>query len=200
MGEYLRLLTTNDQEIPLATLQRAVPFCAVWPIDNPDGSGSPQLAIGPEPNSSGRIWAIVERDEVGEGTLGADEVAEFRESLQLGGPPSAVLWLHDYLGRVRAIYAIHLRPDTIQDDPDAIRAIGMIREALRGVVGGIMEYDDFGFTNESGRVIWLIPRVTPEGKLDVARLDESTGEWISDSLNLSDSARLSEFLSGRTSA
>jgi len=195
MGEYLRLLTIDDQDIPLASLQRAVPFCAVWPIDA-RGSTDHELAIGPEPSSPDRIWAVVERDEVSPGTLGADEIAEFLDNLDQGGPPSAIRWLRNYLGQVRTIYAIRLHPEAILEHPDAIRAIGIFRETLRELLGGITEYDDFGFTNESDRLIWLIPKIVPKGTLDVAILDESTGEWAPYSLDLSKSDQLSAFLRG----
>jgi hypothetical protein len=197
MAEYLRLLTIDDQEIPLATLQRAVPFCSVWPVQHRLSSGN-DLAIGPEPGPTGAgpIWAIVERNEATVGTRAAAVIAAFLDGLELGGPPSAVRWLRDYLGRVRAIYAIRLFPEAILEHPDAIRAIQTIRETLREVVGGITEYDDFGFTNESDRLIWLIPKVEPKGQLDVALLDDSTGEWLPYPLDLSDRDRLAAFLRG----
>jgi len=200
MADYLRLLTVDDQDVPLATLQRAVPFCAVWPIEHRLPPGH-DLAIGLErgPSGVGPIWAIVERNETAPGTPGACEVAEFLDNLELGGPPSAVRWLRDYLGRVRVIYAIRLFPDAILEHPDAIRAIQILRETLRDAVGGITEYDDFGFTNESDRLIWLIPKVEPKGKLDVALLDESTGDWLPFPLDLSDGDKLAAFLRGEAS-
>ena len=47
MGDYLRLLTINDRDIPLATLQRAVPNVAIWSVDHPGILGN-YLAIGGE--------------------------------------------------------------------------------------------------------------------------------------------------------
>lgn len=200
MAEFLRLLTIDDQEIPLATLQRAVPFCAVWPVQHRLSEGN-DLAIGPEPGPTGAgpIWAVVERNETTAGTRGAAEIAAFLDGLEVGGPPSAVRWLRDYLGRVRAIYAIRLFPDAVQEHPDAIQAIQTLRETLREVVGGITEYDDFGFTNEGDRLIWLLPDVEPKGDLDVALLDESTGKWLPYPLDLSDDAKRAAFLRGEAS-
>jgi hypothetical protein len=197
MAEYLRLLTVDDREIPLATLQRAVPFCAIWPVHHRLSKDN-DLAIGPElgPTGTGPIWAIVERNKTSAGTTGAGEIAEFLDGLELGGPPSARRWLRDYLGRVRAIYAIRLIPEAIQDHPEAIQAIQAIRETLRDTVGGITEYDDFGFTNESDSLVWLIPKVEPKGKLEVALLDDSTEEWLPYPLDLSDPDQLAAFLRG----
>src|SRR3954470_17382257 len=153
MGDYLRLLTVNDRDVPLATLQRAVPFGAVWSVDHPGMLGN-YLAIGPEPNKLHDVWAPVERNPVAPTTLGAEEVAEFIDSLESGGPPSAVRWLSDYLESVRAIYAIRIYPATMVDAPQALDAVYAVRTVLRQTVGGIGQWDGLGFTNEDDRLIW----------------------------------------------
>ncbi len=107
MGDYLRLLTVTDREIPLANLQRAASAGAVWSVDHPGTLGN-YLAVGPETNRAHHVWATVERNPVGPNTLGAEEVAEFIDRLEAGGPPSSVRWLSDYLESVRAIYAIRI--------------------------------------------------------------------------------------------
>src|ERR1700753_203856 len=107
MGDYLRLLTVNDRDIPLATLQRAVPSVAIWSVDHPGTLGN-YLAIGPEFNSMGDVWATIERNPVGPNTLGAEEVAEFIDSLESGGPPSAGRWLAHFLERGRALSALRV--------------------------------------------------------------------------------------------
>jgi hypothetical protein len=195
MGDYLRILTVNDRDISLATLQRAVPHVAIWSVDHPGTLGN-YLAIGPEPNALQDVWATVERNPVGPNTLGAEEVAEFIDSLESSGPPSAVRWLSDYLETIRAIYAIRIYPEAILMHPDAEDAVGAVRSALRDAVGGIGQWDGQGFTNEDDRLIWCDPRMELKGKKEAAILDESTGEWIPFELNLEDSEELSHFLRG----
>ena len=56
MGDYLRLLTINDRDIPLATLQRAAPAVAIWSVDHPGLLGN-YLAIGPNLGRSDRLTA-----------------------------------------------------------------------------------------------------------------------------------------------
>src|SRR3954462_10950731 len=136
MGDYLRLLTVSDRVIPLADLQRAASSGAVWSVDHPGMLGN-YLAIGPVINENQNVWATVERNPVGPNTLGAEEVAEFIDSLESGGPPAAVRWLSDYLETVRAIYAIRIYPESMGGDPAALEAIYAIRTALRDAVGGI---------------------------------------------------------------
>src|SRR5438270_8679165 len=130
MGDYLRLLTVDDRDVPLADLQRAASSGSVWSVDHPGMLGN-YLAIGPALGDNQNVWATVERNPVGPDTLGAEEVAEFIDSLESGGPPSAVRWLSDFLEGVRAIYAIRIYPESMSNYPDAIDAIYAIRTALR---------------------------------------------------------------------
>jgi hypothetical protein len=195
MGDYLRLLTVSDRDIPLASLQRAASVGAVWSVDHPGMLGN-YLAIGPETHVFQNIWATVERNPVGPNTLGAEEVAEFIDRLEAGGPPSASRWLSDYLETVRAIYAIRIYPEAMGDDAHALEAVYAIRTALRDAVGGIGQWDGQGFTNEADHLIWCDPADNPQGPTTAALLDESTGEWITFDLNLSDPEELSAFLRG----
>lgn len=195
MGDYLRLLTVSDREIPLANLQRAASIGVVWSVDHPGMLGN-YLAIGPELNDLESVWATVERNPVGPNTLGAEEVAEFIDSLEAGGPPAAVRWLSDYLESVRAIYAIRIYPESMTSHPEAIDAIYGIRTALRDAVGGIGQWDGQGFTNEDDRLIWCDPATNPKGQAHAALLDESTGQWLACELNLEDPDELANFLRG----
>jgi hypothetical protein len=195
MGDYLRLLTVTDREIPLANLQRAASVGSVWSVDHPGMLGN-YLAIGPEMHVLQDVWATVERNPVGPNTLGAEEVAEFIDRLDAGGPPSACRWLSDYLESVRAIYAIRIYPEAMREDPKALDAVYAIRTALRDALGGIGQWDGHGFTNEDDYLIWCDPAENPQGLTTAAVLDESTGEWTPFELNLSDPDALSAFLRG----
>ena len=196
MGDYLRLLTVNDADIPLATLQRAVPSVAIWSVDHPGVLGN-YLAIGPELGSMQNVWLTIERNPVGPNTLGAEEVAEFIDSLDSGGPPSAVRWLSDYLETIRAIYAMRIYPEAIAGHAEAEDAVYSVRAAaLRDSVGGIGQWDGHGFTNQDDRLIWCDPSMDLTGITEAALLDESTGEWIPIDLNLEDPEELSAFLRG----
>src|SRR5436305_2093933 len=195
MGDYLRLLTVNDRDVPLATLQRAVPFGAVWSVDHPGMLGN-YLAIGPELNELHGVWATVERNPVGPNTLGAEEVAEFIDSLESGGPPAAVRWLSDYLESIRAIYAIRIYPESMLHHADALDAVYAVRTALHDAVGGIGQWDGHGFTNEDDRLIWCDPKMELRGETRAAILDEFTGEWIPFELDLDNPDELAAFLRG----
>jgi hypothetical protein len=195
MGDYLRLLTLSDRAIPLVDLQRAALTGAVWSVDHPGMLGN-YLAIGPKINENQHVWATVERNPVGPNTLGAEEVAEFIDSLEAGGPPSAARWLADNLESVRAIYAIRIYPEAMGENPEAFEAVFAIRNALRKAVGGIGQWDGQGFTNEDDQLIWTSPSYNSTGVSSAAVLDESTGTWIPFELHFDDSQQLDHFLNG----
>ncbi len=195
MGDYLRLLTVSDRDIPLADVQRGARVGSVWSVDHPGLLGN-YLAIGPVMGDLSTLWATVERNPVGPNTLGAEEVAEFLDSLEAGGPPSAVRWLSDYLESVRAIYAIRVYPDAVAENREAFDAVFGVRTALRDAVGGIGQWDDQGFTNEDDRLIWCDPASHPTGRTAAAILDESTGEFIPFELDLDNLEERTAFLRG----
>lgn len=195
MGDYLRLLTVNDRDIPLADLQRAASTGAVWSVDHPGMLGN-YLAVGPRHGDMQHVWATVERNPVGPNTLGAEEVADFIDRLESGGPPSAARWLADFLESTRAIYAIRIYPESMAANPEAIDAVDAIRAALRDAVGGICQWDGQGFTNEEDRLIWCEPDSHPVGRKAAAVLDESTGRWTPLELNFDDADEFEAFLRG----
>ncbi|WP_337174986.1 hypothetical protein [Paludisphaera sp.] len=195
MGDYLRLLTADAHDVPLAALQRAVPFGAVWSVDHPGMLGN-YLAIGPEAEDLHHVWATVERNPVGPNTLGAEEVAEFIDSLEAGGPPSASRWLGEYMEGVREIYAIRLYAEAIRRRPEALDAVHAVRSALRDEVGGIGQWDGQGFTNEDDHLVWISASTALKGTVDAALLDESTGLWIPFDLDLDDPRARAAFLRG----
>ncbi len=195
MGDYLRLLTVNDRDVPLAALQRAVPFGVVWSVDHPGMLGN-YLAVGPELGDLQDVWATIERNPVGPDTLGAEEVAEFIDSLESGGPPSAVRWLADYLETVRAIYAIRIYPEAMRARDEAVQAVFSVRTALREAVGGVGQWDGQGFTNEDDRLIWCHRRPDQSGTTRAAMLDESTGQWVSFTLDFDNPHAVDAFLRG----
>ena len=171
------------------------PTAHVWSVEHPGMLGN-YLAIGPEPNEPHNVWATVERNPVAPNTLGAEEVAEFIDSLDSGGPPSAVRWLSDYLETIRAIYAIRIYPEAILAHPDALDAVYAVRSALHDAVGGIGQWDGQGFTNEERSADLVRPPDGLTGKTRAAILDESTGDWIPFELDLGDQEELSAFLRG----
>jgi hypothetical protein len=147
-------------------------------------------------NQASEIWATIERNLVGPGTLGAEEVAEFMDTLDQGGPPAAGRWLTDYLESVRAIYAIRIYPDAMKDDPQAFETIYEVRTALHKIIGGIGRWGDLGYTNDQDRLIWCRRDRNVTGMTVASMLDEFAGRWIEIQVNLDDPTEFSAFQNG----
>lgn len=195
MDDYLRIMTVTDREIPLIDLQKAAKHGAIWSMDLPASDGN-YLLVGPVANQASEIWATIERNLVGPGTLGAEEVAEFMDTLDQGGPPAAARWLTDYLESVRAIYAIRIYPDAMKDDPQAFETIYEVRTALHKIIGGIGRWGDLGYTNDQDRLIWCRRDRNVTGMTVASMLDEFAGRWIEIQVNLDDPTEFSAFQNG----
>ena len=195
MDDYLRIMTVTDRDIPLIDLQKAAKHGAIWSMDLPSNDGN-YLLVGPVANQASEIWATIERNLVGPGTLGAEEVAEFMDTLDQGGPPSAGRWLTDYLESVRAIYAIRIYPDAMKDDPKAFETIYEVRTALHKIIGGIGRWGDLGYTNDQDRLIWCRRDRNVAGMTVASMLDEFSGRWIEIQVNLDDPTEFSAFQNG----
>ena len=195
MDDYLRIMTVTDREIPLIDLQKAAKHGAIWSMDLPASDGN-YLLVGPVANQASEIWATIERNLVGPGTLGAEEVAEFMDTLDQGGPPAAARWLTDYLESVRAIYAIRIYPDAMKDDPQAFETIYEVRTALHKIIGGIGRWGDLGYTNDKDRLIWCRRDRNVTGMTVASMLDEFAGRWIEIQVNLDDPTEFSAFQNG----
>lgn len=195
MDDYLRIMTISDREIPLIELQKAARHGAVWSRDLPTSEGN-YLLVGPQAHADNHVWATIERNPVGPGTLGAEEVADFLDSLDQGGPPAAARWLTDYLESVRAIYAIRIYPDALKDDPQAFETVYEVRTALHRIVGGIGRWGDLGYTNEFDRMIWCRHERNMHGLTAAAVLDEQSGRWIDTEVNLDNDREFQAFVNG----
>ena len=192
MDDYLRIMTVTDREIPLIDLQKAARHGAIWSIDLPSNDGN-YLVVGPVVNQTEEVWATIERNLVGPGTLGAEEVAEFMDTLDQGGPPSAGRWLTDYLESVRAIYAIRIYPDAMKDDPKAFETVYELRTALHRIIGGIGRWGELGYTNDQDRLIWCRRDRNVSGMTAASMLDEFSGRWIEIEVNLDDPTEFQAF-------
>ena len=97
--------------------------------------------------------AVLERNPVGEGSLGQDEIAEFVEETRDCKPENGVEWLHAFLAEVKTIYAFqHLAGSETEEGLAALHAL---RTFLWQRGESIIQADMEGFTNEDGyHIVW----------------------------------------------
>jgi hypothetical protein len=138
--------------------------------------------------------SLIERDPVIAGELGADELQEYLEELQGEKPESAVKWLSEDLPKVKVIFALQFLEGARQGDgSDGIHAL---QQKIWGDLGGILQADGEGFSNESGHQITWQFDGTPKGPWGFASLSKA-GRWLAFEMILEDEEQKDAFLEGK---
>jgi hypothetical protein len=195
MGYYVRLLTPSDALPTFRQLQDSLKsFKSVsLALEDGDSANWKQLLIA---HADETPIASIERNSVVPGELGADEVAEFVDEIEECKPASAANWLRDYLAKVKCIYAFQVLSGT--DKNDGWAAMYAVRDAIREVVGGIIQADGEGFSNEEGyHILWQFSdRVKGPWWMAVLR----DGEWATFQMQLGNRKHREAFFRGEIPA
>ncbi len=166
MGYYIRVLGRNTTGIPLQKLQE-VADPAVIEVQKSEGDEWRELSLR---HKSGQEIAVIEKNRVIEGELGAEELEEFKNEVVDYQPQSAAVWLQKYLPTINVIYAFQLLSGT--DVDDGWNVLHKIHSAVWNFAGGILQSDGEGFTNEKGYTILWQFSDTVTGSWNVAVLTD----------------------------
>jgi hypothetical protein len=190
LGYYIRVLGTDLSNAPLDTLREsATP--AVIDVDQSVGDAWQQLLVK---HVSGQEIAAVERNDVKEGDLGAEELKEFIEEVQSYKPEAAAAWLKEYLPTVKVIYAFQLLSGTEVNDGWA--PLHRVYNAIWYVAGGILQADGEGFSNEDGyTILWQFGE-NASGTWNVGILAD-TSAWVHFEIELGNPTHRDAFLRGQ---
>lgn len=192
MGYYLRVLSPSGNPMPLDTVRAALKRWKKLKVVGDDGPDWENAVVGLAKNPEESAILELERNPVAAGSLGEEELDEFRDSLDGAKPASGVAWVTAYFKKVRTIYAVRLL-SLADDHGDAVQAV---MEAIRGAVGGIVQADAEGFSNEAGdHIVWEFSDDV-EGPWNMAVLD-ARGRWRSFQMELGDPAHRKAFLAGK---
>ena len=145
-------------------------------------------------NSDGEELMQIERNPVIEGELGQDELQEFREDIQENKPTSAVKWLDKYFDKVKVIYAFQLLDASMEDKNFEI--VGSIKTTIWNRLGGLLQADKEGFSNEDGyHILWqFADNVTGDWSMAVKNI---FGQWTNFTMDLGDKKQREEFWTGK---
>lgn len=187
MGYYIRVLGKNLDNISLDSLRR-VSEPAVLHTEG-EGDAWQQLVRS---NKSGQEIAVIEKNPVVEGQLGADELQEFIDEVSDYKPESAATWLQQFLPSVKVIYAFQLLNGT--DVDDGWTPLHRLYNAVWEHAGGILQSDGEGFSDEDGyTILWQFnDKVT--GKWNMGVLKD--GRWVHFEMDLGNEQHRKAFLSG----
>ncbi|MBK9248086.1 MAG: hypothetical protein IPM69_08245 [Ignavibacteria bacterium] len=194
MGYYIRVLGTSDPNIHIEELISGLTregLTAIFDIDHNE-SESDWTMIGVS-NSNGDDLMQIERNPVVEGELGKDEIEEFKDDIKGYKPNSAVKWLDKYFDTVNVIYAFQLLDASMEDDN--FRIVSSIQSTIWNKVGGILQADNEGFSNEDGyHILWQFSDdATGDWNMAVKNF---FGNWTNFTMDLGDQKQREEFWAG----
>jgi len=152
-----------------------------------------QIAIT---NAAGVTVCAIDRNEVDDGTLGEAEIEEFQSEIAASLPASAAAWLKSYLDSVGTVYAIQGLSGT--EEEGGWEILASIKEALLSSVGGILQADNEGFSNEEGyHILWQFSNdVTGEWWMAVLK----DGHWQKFKMDLGSQVHRAAFKAGEIPA
>ena len=193
MPYYVRVLAESDAVVPAGKLRarlRRESIDAVLAVA--DGSDDNWATLLLQ-HGDGDDIAVIERNPVYPGELGADEIAEFIEEVADLQPISAAHWLAHYLPTVKAIYAFQLLSGV--DDGDGWKAVQAVKGELWGRLGGIFQADGEGFSNTDGyHIVWQFPDDVA-GSWNMAVI-EPDGSWTAFEMDLGDPLHREAYMAG----
>ena len=195
MGYYIRVLGTQDPDIHLDELLerlRAVGLTAKLAFA--EGEQASKWTILQIANEQGDLLTQIERNQVIDGESGKDELEEFKEEIEDCKPTSAVQWLTSYFDKVKVIYAFQIFNDAFADDNFEI--ISSIKTIIWNKIGGILQADHEGFSNDEGyHILWQFSDDV-KGEWSCAVLN-SSGLWENFIMDLGNKTQRREFLDGK---
>lgn len=188
MPYYIRVLSPSDKAVSVSDLSRSWGGGSLVVEEGTDDHWKQILLV----NSDSREVAVVERNTTVEsGSLGHEELGEFIDEVATLGPASNAKWLSDYLYTIKVIYAFKILGPTTDSDWEVI---GSLKARLWNVVGGILQADGEGFSNEDGyHIVWQFSE-SASGPWWMGLLDQ--GNWVHFQMELSNHAHRDQFLAG----
>jgi hypothetical protein len=140
----------------------------------------------------GAKLAEIERNRVFSGKLAQQELDEFRGIIRAHQPLSAVEWLDKYFGRITVVYAFRVLDAALREDNFEI--ISALKTAIWARIGGLLQNDQEGFSNEDGdHILWQFPDDVTGDKY-CAVLEN--GVWVRFRMDLGDPFQRMAFRAG----
>jgi hypothetical protein len=188
MGYYIRVLGKNPANLsPQALRDRALP--AVLKVSEGTDDEWEELILTHE---SGQEIAVIEKNPVVDGQLGADELQEFIDEVGHYKPESAATWLRQFLPSVKVIYAF--QPLRGTDVNDGWTPLHRVYSAVWKHAGGILQADGEGFSDEDGfTILWQFAE-TVTGLWNVGIWQD--GQWVHFEMDLGNQRQRDAFKRG----
>jgi hypothetical protein len=191
MSYYVRVLALKTATPSLAELRSSLPEGQKLQLETGEETEWSQLILR---HKTGEEIALIERNPVLPGELGEEELNEFIEDVKSEKPESAANWLGQFLPRVKTIFAFQLLSGT--DIKNGWDGVSSLQRSIRQKMGGVLQADLEGFSNEHGhQILWQFSS-DHDGPWEMAVLD-AQGKWIAFEMDLGNPKHKQAFLDGR---
>lgn len=196
MGYYIRILSPSDQIPSVGRMNTALVDANLkgkLNIESGTDDDWEQLILT---HDDGQEISAIERNISSSGDLVSEEIDEFLDEIADCKPASAAAWLTTYLPTVRTIYAFQiLHGANISNGWELVREI---QNAIFSEVGGVLQADAEGFTDEEGyHILWQFAD-SVEGPWWMSVLRD--GEWMRFQMDLGNKKHRASFLRGEIPA
>jgi hypothetical protein len=192
MAYYIRVLSPSDCVASVAKLRAALAHEKL--------AGTLAVEADPEDNwnqillshDGGPDIAVIERNSASSTDLVSAEIDEFLEEIADCKPATAARWLRDYLPKIKTIYAFHLLQGT--DVKNGWEILGKVKDSIFTQVGGIVQADAEGFSDEEGyHILWQFSD-SVKGTWWMGVLKD--GEWVHFQMDLGNKKHREAFFRG----
>lgn len=192
MAYYIRILSPSERVPSIAGIETALSsakLAATLTVEAGTDDDWTQLVLAHE---AGPEVADIGRNCASSTDLVAAEIDEFLEEIADCKPASAAAWLAEYLPTVKTIYAFQLLRGT--DFENGWDILGNVKDFIFTQVGGILQADGEGFSDEDGyHILWQFSdSVKGPWWMGVLR----DGNWVHFQMDLGNKKHRAAFLRG----
>jgi hypothetical protein len=187
---HVRVLAESDQKPSLAELRTVLGPQVEVVVEEGDEQEWSQLILR---HKDGPEIALIERDLVAPGELGAQEIEELLTDMEDARPSRNAEWLKHYLSHAKVVYA--MQPLSGAGIKDGMSAVLRAQAYFWKKFGGILQADGEGFSNREGyHVLWQF-HGPQQGELEAAVMDDN-GQWRGFVMDMGDPEQVAAFQRG----
>jgi hypothetical protein len=191
VGYYIRILSPSEKVPSIAQIRTALAKEKLAGTLTVESGGDDEWTQVILAHKDGPEIANIERN-ASSNDLVSEEIEEFLEEIIDCKPPSAAGWLADYLPTVKTIYAFQLLSGT--DEENGWDILGKVKDSIFTQVGGILQADGEGFSDEEGyHILWQFSN-SVKGPWWMSVLKD--GEWVRFQMDLGNKKHRAAFFRG----
>ena len=192
MGYYIRILSPSEKVPSIARIRKTLStegLTATLTVESGTDDNWTQVVLA---HKDGPEIADIERNASSSNDLVSAEIEEFLEEIADCKPASAAAWLAEYLPTVKTIYAFQFLSGT--DEKNGGDILGKVKDSIFNQVGGIMQADGEGFSDEEGfHILWQFSN-TVKGPWWMSVLKDD--EWVRFQMDLGNKKHRAAFFRG----